>query len=427
MIKVLGRTIKQTDSAYQRRAIAASHRQGKCTDVSFDSHEQKSLIEKIKQQVLTENLLNSLIVFSPANFSYLTGGMILPDAFQHPFLQAAVLVRPEGERMILCQSAYVEMLREQGWKEDILSFGLDQLHPEIGLLDGVKNIIQKDFSAHHKIGCDISQLPVAFVQDLQLDTKFQWVDISQQMNQLRMIKTPKEIELIGEAVRQADRGLVSALNHSEGNLLDSWGYSMWEFAERIRVHIGEMGGHGTGQITAIQGSASQAFADYPDGNLVQGNFLRTETSNHFRGYWSVGGRTLHVGWASDEHKSAYQKNTFLKNAGLALLKPGMRCCDVFTALCTLADKEKIPVISEFGFGHGLGLTEYESPYLNSFDETVLQEGMVLVLSIYNTGPEKELICSKEIVAITQEGAEVLSWYRNWDDLYEMTGNTARHG
>lgn len=427
MIKGLGKTIMQIGDAYQQRAKAASHRQGKNLAFSFTSQEQKTIVEKINQQLISKHSLNALLVFLPANISYVTGGMILPEAFQEPFISAAAILMPEGKQTIICQSAYVELLREQGWKGDILSFGLDQYHTENGVFEFVMKVLNKEFSAAHRIGCDIASLPVTLFQQLQQSVKIEWVDITLQVNQLRAIKSPAEINLISEAVRQADRGLISALNHSEGNLLDSWGYSMWEFAERIRVHIGEMGGHGTGQITAIQGPASKAFADYPDGNLVQGNFLRTEISNHFRGYWSVGGRTLHVGWASDEHKSAYQKNTFLKKAGLGLITPGLRCCDIFTAICSLADKEKIEVISEFGFGHGLGLTEYESPYLNSFDETVLQEGMVLVLSIYTPGPEKELICSKEIVAITQEGAEVLSWYRNWDDLYEMTGNTARHG
>jgi Xaa-Pro aminopeptidase len=415
------------DAVYQLRAKAASHRQGNCNDISFDSQEQKAFIEKIKQQIILHNELAGLIIFSPANFSYATCGMILPNATQQSYSDAALVVLPKGRRVILCQSAYVDLLREQGWKEDILCFGLNSAHPECGLLEELLGLLKKEFSSSDHLGYEAKFLPVSFIKNLHENTEYQWVDVSSVFEHLRMIKSPKEIALITEAVRQADRGLVSALNHSEGNLLDSWGYSMWEFAERIRVHIGEMGGHGAGQISVVQGSDTEDFAAYPKGNLVQGNFLRTEISNHFRGYWSVGGQTMQIGLASPEHKAAYQKNIFLKKAGIALLKPGARCCDIFTSLCELAKKEGITAKSEYGFGHGIGLAEFEAPYLNFFDETILVDGMVLVLSIYTCGVNREMISSKEVVVITRDGNELLNWYRNWDDLYEMTGNTARHG
>ena len=427
MTKVAEIEKMKLDAFYSARAKAASHRQGKCTDVSFAIQEQKAFIENIEQQIMLKNELSGLIVVSSANFSYASCGMILPDAMQQSHCDAALVILPKGKRVIVCQSTYAGLLQEQGWKGEILTYSLISHDPESGLMDVLSELLKKEFAAADRLGMDADLLPVSFVRDFQLKTGFQWVDVSHSFNQLRMIKTTKEIQLISEAVRQADRGLVSAMNHSEGNLLDAWGYSMWEFAERIRVHIGEMGGHGAGQITAVQGTNAGDFAAYPEGNLIQGNFLRTEISNHFRGYWSVGGRTLHVGWASSEHKAAYQKNTLLKNAGLGLLKPGIRCCDIFTSLCELAKKEGVSIRSEFGFGHGIGLTEFEAPYLDSFDQTVLAAGMVLVLSIYTVGPKNELIGSKEIVAITLEGNEVLSWYRNWNELYEMTGNTARHG
>jgi Xaa-Pro aminopeptidase len=417
----------EMEMAYQSRAKAASHRQGKCVDFTFNSQEKKGVVENIRKHIIAKYHIAGMVIFSPANFAYVSAGMILPDAMQQTQPLAAVICLPDYRQVIFCQAAHVELLREQGWQGEIHSYGLNTHHMETGLIEEIGKFLKKEVDSSVQLGYDSALLPAAFVDALHQQVELKWLDVSQQLEKLRMVKSTKEIFLIGEAVRQADRGLISALNHSEGNLLDSWGYSMWEFAERIRVHIGEMGGHGAGQITAVQGANAAGFAAYPDGNLVQGNFLRTEISNHYRGYWSVGGRTLHVGWATPVHKADYQKNTSLKNAALDLLKPGMRCCDIYTKICDLSKQETITLRSEFGLGHGLGLTEFEAPYLNQYDETVLEEGMVLVLSIVTESTDQQLLASKEVVVITRDGNKVLSWYRNWDEIYEMTGNTARHG
>jgi hypothetical protein len=52
--------------------------------------------------------------------------------------------------------------------------------------------------------------------------------------------------------------------------------------------------------------------------------------------------------------------------------------------------------------------------------------MVLALDIYTKGPGNELIHSKDIYEVEEEGARLLSWYRIWDRLYEVTGFRAAH-
>jgi len=52
--------------------------------------------------------------------------------------------------------------------------------------------------------------------------------------------------------------------------------------------------------------------------------------------------------------------------------------------------------------------------------------MVVAVDVLTTGPGKELIHSKDVYVVEEEGSRLLSWYRNWDRFYEVTGFRAAH-
>ena len=92
-----------------------------------------------------------------------------------------------------------------------------------------------------------------------------------------------------------------------------------------------------------------------------------------------------------------------------------------------AEEKGIPFWQPAGVGHGVGTSEREAPFLSPEDETVIERGMVVVIAVYSLGPAEELLCSQDTYEITAEGSRLLSWYKTYDDLYEMIGTTARHG
>jgi Xaa-Pro aminopeptidase len=128
--------------------------------------------------------------------------------------------------------------------------------------------------------------------------------------------------LLEEAARQMDRGFVSGFNHMEGCALDTLSYSLWEFTERIRVHVGEFGGSATGHLTTMQGADMQFYTQPPVGNFVNGNLVRSEATSHHYGYWASGGRTFFVGQPTSNAKKAYADNIALKQFAVRLLCPG---------------------------------------------------------------------------------------------------------
>jgi Xaa-Pro aminopeptidase len=80
-----------------------------------------------------------------------------------------------------------------------------------------------------------------------------------------------------------------------------------------------------------------------------------------------------------------------------------------------------------GLGHGVGTAEREWPHLVPQSDAELAQNMVLALAIYTRGPDAELIVDKDIYRITGDGAEKLSWYKDFGAMYEIDGTSARHG
>ena len=57
---------------------------------------------------------------------------------------------------------------------------------------------------------------------------------------------------------------------------------------------------------------------------------------------------------------------------------------------------------------------------------VLCENMVIALDVATLGPEGELLRSIDIYAVEKDGPRLLSWHRNWDMPYMITGFRSAH-
>lgn len=385
------------------------------------SEEDRKIIEEKIRGLMNSAGADALIAADPSNFAY-TSGVNLPYAEQYGTPRAAALVK--GDMIVICPAEWAQLPADQG-----RSCKLSVYSAKEGIFtDALIAHIAELAGSCGKVGIDRSDIPAGFMARLEKalpETEF--IDISDGIKTLRAVKTEAEIRMLENAIRFVDRAAVAALNHSEGQPCDTLSYYMWEFAERIRVHIGEFGGSGSGNITALQGSDMRFLSKSPAGLMREGNPVRFEATGNHLGYWGYGTRTFFIGKPSPEFEADYGKNIQLKKEAEKYLKPGTRASEVFRAVLDSAEKIDAAVFAEAGVGHGIGLSEKEGPYLCPADNTVLAEGMVIVLAIYTYGPEKELICSRDTYEITADGCRLMSWYKNYDKLYTIDGTHARHG
>lgn len=399
---------------------------GRMNQTSFTQEERGALTQKIRDK-MTADGIEEMIVTGSSNITFLAG-LVFPYIDQELVHPVALYISFTTNRQIIACTFDLSDIPEQlGWTGETLVYELTESTPEKSLaaalaerISGENAVIAADFE--QMTGGQLDAFKAALP-----DHDFQPADDT--LRALRIIKTPAEVRLLEIAGRMGDRGFISALNHAEGAALDTLSYPMWEYGERFRVHVGEFGGSGVGNLSILQGERGRDLYGETGVREVfhENEFLRMEFSTHNYGYWNTGARTVYIGKPDAAAEKAWAENLALKRTAVNALNTGISASDVFHAVAQAAEEADTAFCQEFGVGHGVGAAEREPPFLAPYDDTVLAPGMVVVVAVYTCNARAELIVNKDTYLITEAAPELLTWYKNWDDLYTIYGTSARHG
>ena len=376
----------------------------------------KKLFERLSQEKL-----DGVMFWGPDNITYLTG-FVFPFAQSLPHKQT-VLLATEEKAVVFCSADFAEVPPENGWEGKVVVIS-ESITPD-ALAEKIAAEAKTEFSGVGKWAADSDNISEAHwnalaAKDINLEA------CDKIFGELRMVKTDDEIKKLTWASRMAERGIVSTLNHTEGTF-DAVSYARAETAERMRVHVAEFGGQAVGQVQALQGDDLKLFHYINHDRVTDKGFTRYDLTAASEGYWSSAGRTIFVGKPDQAAKDAYMDNLKLKAFVVSQLKPGAKCSEIFAKTEAKSAEWGIPFMKEAGVGYGVGVSEREAPFLNLADDTELQKNMVIAVDVWTYGPAGEWIHSIDTYAITDDGSDRISWYRDYDRLYEMIGITARHG
>lgn len=113
-----------------------------------------------------------------------------------------------------------------------------------------------------------------------------------------------------------------------------------------------------------------------------GDILSLNCFPMITGYYTALERTLFLGHCPDEHLRLWQANVEVHEAGLKLVRPGMRCCDIARELNEIFLRHDLLQYRTFGYGHSFGtLSHYYGREagleLREDIDTVLEPGMVV--------------------------------------------------
>ena len=144
--------------------------------------------------------------------------------------------------------------------------------------------------------------------------------------------------------------------------------------------------------------------------LKAGDTVIMDVGLIWKHYCSDMTRTVHFGPVSDEQKKVHDIVTAANRAGIAMCRPGVKMKDI--------DRAARQVIEDAGYGpyfthrtgHGIGLDEHEFPDVSSVSEIVAKPGMIFSVEPGIYLPGKFGVRVEDLVAITEDGCEVLTRY-----------------
>lgn len=198
------------------------------------------------------------------------------------------------------------------------------------------------------------------------------VDAYDIFREIRMIKTPNEID----RMRKALAATIVAMQSTIAVISEGAQYrNIWR---QLRKSLFEQGLLPPWNIGIGMGpSGAFAFPDESSWIVRRGDVVRFDLGGTMNGYVTDFGRTGFVGEPSPRHKAYYEAVLAGQQAGCKAVKPGVRACDIYRVVRSATQAAGIPHYYRPSTGHGIGREIYDSPSINETDTTPLEAGMII--------------------------------------------------
>jgi Xaa-Pro dipeptidase len=382
---------------------------------------KEEIFNKIKES-LVESEFDAVMVFGYDNIQYLSGAYLhFPQSFPDRYM--SVLWTKDEEPICILPEMWETSFLNLSWINKTKAYQEKPGTPN-AIIDALTLLTKNTVRKTGKIGLDFERIPLSLYQGLSEALEdFELVSCDEWIKDLRIVKTPKELELLEDIAFKTDHGITGEAHHILVMAIQS---EMGE-SENIRIHaiernLDEVGHNAIAQVTT--GTHSKKFWPLApkygigyDRKGKENELVRMELYATLNGYWNSGARMLVLGEPTQEQTEAYENLVTLRETARKTLKPGVKASEVHKTVIEAAETAGIDLVTELVLGHGVGVKVYEPPYISAADDTVLAEGMVLIFNPVVKGPQGELMMGKDTFIITEDGNRLVGWYKDWREPF----------
>ncbi|EDL65783.1 M24 family metallopeptidase [Bacillus sp. SG-1] len=352
-------------------------------------------IEKLQSWMKEQNI-EAVFINSKENVFYLSNFLTDP----HERLMGLFLFK-EAEPLFVLPAMEKGQLRNTGWNNEIIGYA-DHENPW-DLIEGAIN--KRNTAEAERVALEKEVLSYARGEAfLSLFSNAEVINAEDHLNDLRVVKDEREIEIIRRAAELADFGVQTGVDALQEGITEM------EVLAKIEYELKKKG------IRQMSFSTMVLFGEKsgePHGNpgdrrLKPGDFVLFDLGVVLDGYCSDITRTVAFKSVSDKQKEIYETVLKAEKASLEASKPGNRIGD----LDSIARK----VITDAGYGeyfphrigHGLGINVHEFPSMSHLNDGILKEGMVYTIEPGIYLPEIGGVRIEDDVLVTANGYETLT-------------------
>jgi creatinase len=235
-----------------------------------------------------------------------------------------------------------------------------------------------------------------------------FVDIGAPAMRLRMVKSAEEIAHITELARIADLGGAACVEAIAPGVPEHEValQSTQAMVRQIAKSFPEAEKLDT--WTWFQSGINTDGAHNPvtSRKVARGDILSLNCFPMVAGYYVALERTLFSEECSDAHRKLWEINCQVHDAGKALIKPGVRCCDIALELNKIYRAHDLLQYRTFGYGHSFGVLCH---YYGREAGLELREDIETLL-------EPNMVVSMEPMIMLPEGMPGAGGYREHDIL-----------
>ncbi|MGR4043304.1 M24 family metallopeptidase [Pseudomonas sp. 910_21] len=268
-----------------------------------------------------------------------------------------------------------------------------------------------------RLGLEFDQLTLPSHQAfVELYPRAQLLDIAAQCMTMRMLKSAEEQALIRQGARIADIGGAAAIDALQDQVPE---YDVALHATQAMVReiartfpAAELMDTWTWFQSGI--NTDGAHNPLTSRRIRPGEILSLNCFPMIAGYYTALERTLFLGHCPDAHLRVWEINLKVHEAGLRLIKPGVRCSDIARELNEIYLEHDLLQYRTFGYGHSFGILNHYYGRETGLEfredvDTVLEPGMVVSMEPMIRLPEGRPGAGgyreHDILIISSRGAE----------------------
>ena len=364
------------------------------SDISFKpvGFDRQRLIALMK-----ERDLDGIFLSSPENVFYTTGYPCLPSS-GNPIIYALRNQDPyfaflgADEQIVLLCWGPAAMGIDYGVDDIRMCFTYQMSVDDLGAL------MEEKLKPDCIVGVE-STFPYYASQMLQTHAKpTRVVVIDDLLYQLRIIKSPAEVELIRKSTEIVDQTVLELAQDLR------LGMTRLELIQEAKWRMLKNGADGVDHVTVAFGSANPEIA--LDEVLEPDQIVTLDLGAVYRGYVSDNRRLVFTGTVPVTLKDLHKKLCWVVDQMGKALIPGKTFSEMHGYASDLYSKMGIDPMY-LHVGHSVGL-QVEEHWIMSDDPTKVESGMVLNIELYSFSEEGVMVGDEETFLVTDAGPEKLS-------------------
>jgi Xaa-Pro aminopeptidase len=342
-------------------------------------------IEKVKDGIRLKDM-DALLVTSGVNRRYVTG---------FASSAGAALITKE-EAFFFTDSRYIEAAANT-----IKGATVEMVDSKTTYEDKINNILS--FTGAKTLGVENETLSHAEYLKYRRKLSVSLKPAQNILNALRVIKDEKEIELLYNAQRLAEKAYEQVLQIIRPGMTEK------EVAAELVYRMLLLGADNVSfDPIVVSGAKTSMPHGVPgDEKICNGSFLTMDFGCILNGYCSDMTRTIAIGKITDEMKRVYQIVLQAQQRGIEAAKADVTGAYVDGAARELIAAEGYGDYFGHGFGHGLGMEVHESPTASPSGKTKMPENAVISAEPGIYLPGKFGVRIEDVIVLRKGGCENL--------------------
>jgi Xaa-Pro dipeptidase len=346
----------------------------------------KNIFSQCEKSVDAILLKNASLPFIDDNFFYVTG------LEQGLFEGSAVVLHPDG-----ALDLFVSELEAESARKANAHLCIYKNKEELSTM--LNHLI-----AHERtIGINADGLSYhSYLEMGEMLPQAKFINVSQAFVHTRLIKDDSEIQCIKAACAISDAVMETIPDVLYQEMTE------YELAAEINYAMQNRGAEKPAfdTISSFHANTAEPHYSHGDAKLRKNDLVLCDIGACFKRYNSDITRTFVFGKATEQQREMYEVVLKAQQVAFDAIRPGVKACDVHTAVSTFIDSTKFKNRFIHSTGHSLGLAVHDGIGFAPGNSMELRENMVLTVEpgVYIPGYggvriEDDILISKEKIMI----------------------------